>query len=246
MNMEAPPPVGHNRPPPFDPDEVAALKAKVSQFADAAAEWKKAGVTTDEEAAELNDFLAGSRKLFKQVDEARVAAKKPHDDAGKAVQAAFTPILDALERAGKIAKAILTDFAKEKAAKLERERQEKEAAARAAQEEADRLAAQAEARDDIMGQIDAEAAKAEADRLAKEAAKPVKASVGSASGGGRTAALRKTTKARIVNLSQAFMHYRDRPEVSELLVRLANADLRGMEVKTAPPGFETYDEESVA
>jgi hypothetical protein len=63
------------------------------------------------------------RKARKDADEARVAEKKPHDDAAKAVQAKWTPLLDKCELAETTAKKALAPYliAKEAAQQAEAE-----------------------------------------------------------------------------------------------------------------------------
>ena len=45
---DAPPPLGHNNPPPFDPDRHAALVDEARAFAAAAGEWLDLGQITTE------------------------------------------------------------------------------------------------------------------------------------------------------------------------------------------------------
>ena len=97
----APPPAGHNIPPPYDPEVLASLAANGDEFmqASTAIRQKAVPIASEEHAALLTDHIGGLRGLTKKVDEARKAAKKPHDEAGKAVQLAFTPLLDRIDRA---------------------------------------------------------------------------------------------------------------------------------------------------
>ncbi|MBO9624128.1 MAG: hypothetical protein J7500_15580 [Sphingomonas sp.] len=97
-----------------------------------------AEVTTDEQDAALDSLLDDVRKARKDADVARVAEKKPHDDAAKAVQAAWKPLLDRCDMAADEIKRLLTPYrtakqkAKDEAARVARE--EAEAKQRAAQE----------------------------------------------------------------------------------------------------------------
>ena len=100
MNDMAPGP-GHNI---GDDPEIVALRDKVNEFGQGAVKWGEAGIQSEEDAAKINDFVDGSRALYKRIDTLRKDRKKPHDDAAKAVQAQFKPLLDAIEKAGQTAK----------------------------------------------------------------------------------------------------------------------------------------------
>jgi hypothetical protein len=242
---EAPlPPRDHNNPPaplPYDPEVLGACDKRVNDFTDAAGAWLDLErIETEEQALKLTDFVAGSRKLYKHIDEARIEAKRPHDEAGKVVQAAFTPRLLKIEETVKQVLPLQNDWL-DRVRKAEEERRRLQAeAARKLQEEAEALRAQAAGRNDISGQVDAEAMQKQADKLAASAAAPVKVSAGSATGAGRTIAQVETRTAKIINMNVLFMHFREATEVAEVLQRLANAALRvkGWDGKDIP-GTET-------
>lgn len=229
--------IGGNNPPPYREDVVTAHDAKAAEFLDAAGEWLDLKVIqTAEQASELADFITGLRKNWKACDEDRKADKKPHDDAGKSVQAAYTPILNKITKAADRVQPMQTAWLQ----KLEEEHKAAAARiaeeARKAREEADRQAAMAAARNDIAGETEAEASAKRADDMAKEAerASKARAQVKSASGGGRTASLRTTWEAEVVNPRVAFMRYADHPEVLAVLRQLAEAEARakGFEPET--------------
>lgn len=222
-------PMGHNAGPPFNEAEVEKLNAEGAKFLDAAGQWLENGeLKSEDDAQRLNDFIAGLKKRKKAADEARKAAKKPFDDAGKAVQAAYTPILKKLDTAAAKVAPLLSKWLERKEAerRAEAERAAKEAAFK--QQEAERKAAEAAARNDISGEIDAEAAQKEAEAAAKEAARAAKAraNVSSATGGGRTASLRSYVEIEVTNPRVLFMRYQSHPEVIDTLRRLAQAEAR--------------------
>jgi type IV secretory pathway VirB10-like protein len=228
---------GDNNPPPFDPAIVEELNTGGQAFLEAAATWIENGdLETEDDATRLNDFIAGIKARVKAADDERVKAKKPHDLAGKAVQAAFKPVIDKMERAKTVVQPLLTTWLQKKRAEKDAEAARQRAAAKAAQEEADRKAAAAEARNDISGQVDAEAAREAADKATKDAERLAKrsANVGSATGGGRTASLRTVIEAEVLNARVLFMRYQDRPEVLEVLRSLATREARsaGFNAKT--------------
>ena len=230
--MTNPPPIGHNRPPPYDAEALLVLVNRTDEFmaASTAIRQKAVPIQNEEHAALLTDHIGGLRGLVKQVDEARKAAKKPHDDAAKAVQEAFNPILDRIKRALDFMLNEQTVWLDKKAAAEAARKAEEQRIAREKQAEADRLAREAAASGDFDAEARAEAAKKEADKLAKEAAKAATVNQGSASGAARTVGLVTVRSAKITNINLLFLHYRDRPEVAEVLLRLANADIRAKDV----------------
>lgn len=242
------PPRGHNGPPAFDPEAFAAVKTKVDDFALAAGEWADLGEIDSQDRAErASDFVAGARKVYKVVDEARKAAKAPHDEAAKAVQAAFAPLLKTVERAADTVKAMQTAWLKKMREAEEAARRAEQERIRLEREEAERLAAEAAARNDIAGQVAAEEALKEAEDAEKAAAKPVAARAGSATGAGRTMALRTTWRCEVEQRGPALAYYRDHPEVIALIERLASAEVRAQTGdKVAPQGFRLIKEEKAA
>lgn len=231
--------VGDNRPPPFDPDVVEKLNAEGAQFLDAAGKWIENGkIQSEDDAQRLNDFIAGLSKRYKAADDARKAAKRPHDDAGKAVQAAFKPILDKIDTAKQRVQPLLSDWMNEQERKRKEEAERQRKAAEFARQEAERKAAEAAARNDVSGEIDAAAAQEEADRLQKEADRAAKArtNVGSATGGGRTASLRTFVEVEVTNARVLFMRYAENPHLLACLRDLASAEARAK-------GFDTEKDE---
>lgn len=231
-------------PLPFSEYEHYALTTSVVRFCDAAGKWKDLGeITTEAQSERLTDFVSGARKLFKQVDERRALEKKPHSERAETVQAAFAPMLKKLETVANQMKAM-------QAAYLQREKARREAEQRAAAEEAKRkleaarvAAAEAEARNDISGAVDAEADLKAAEKAATAAAKPVKVGASSATGGGRTMALRTVVTAQIDNPNAVFMHFRAHPDVQTVLQTLATRALRAGE---AVPGTTRLESQVAA
>lgn len=244
---DPPPPVGHNSPPPYDPDAYVRMVEGVQDFAAAGGEWLDLEkIETDKEAQYLVDFVSGARKKLKDVEAWRVDAKRPHDLAAKMVQDAARRPVDTLDRVIKRALDLLTPYQQRKKREAdERAAREREEARKKA-EEAARLAEQAAARNDIAGEIAAEAQAKEA-ALQSRAADKMEAtggSVQSASGGGRTVALVTVRTVAIEQPMQVFMFFRDRPEVLDVLQRLSNAHVRaaawdGKDI----PGTKTVVEE---
>lgn len=248
MTDQTPATVGHNNPPAVDPETLEKFATLANDFADAAGEFLDKKVIDNEEDAQLaNDLIAGARTNFKAANEARAAAKKPHDDAGKAVQDAFKPLLDKFELTGKKVKAMLTVYLEKKEAEIAAEARRKQEEADRKAREAAEAAKAAEARNDVAGEVDAAAMAKEAEKAQKEAARAAKAKaqVASASGGTKSVGLRTVRVAKITNINVVFMHYKNRPEVRELLERLATADVRAKDVdETKIPGIEIIEGKS--
>lgn len=238
MDDLSPAPLGHNNPPPFDPDRHTDLSGRVEKFMEACNQIRGAGPIESEERAEfMADHISGMRGLKKRVEETRKAEKKPHDDAGKAVLAAYSPLEERLDRAIKAMLAMQNDWLTKKAAEAEAERQRKaaeaEAARKAAEEAAAQAAAQAARTGNIDAEIDAERLAKEAAKAEKEAAREAKTSVGSATGAGRTISQRTIRKAEIQNVNALFVRYRAHPKLIECLQALADADVRAKEITEA-------------
>lgn len=221
--------IGANNPPPFDPDVVEALNDEGAKFLDAAAVWIENGdLDSDDDAQRLNDFIAGIKKRKTATETARKAAKKPHDDAGKLVQAAFLPIAKKMDLALSKVTPMLTKWMNKKRDEEQAEIERKRKEAEFAQQEADRKITAAATRNDISGEVDAQAAKEEADEQAKDVERAARkgTQVSSATGGGRTASLRAYVEVDLINSRVAFMRYNGHPALDDCLTKLAQAEAR--------------------
>lgn len=242
-------PIGDNRGPLFDPDAFSAMKEKVTEWSDAAGEWLDRGkIDSEEEAGQVADLVRGATKIQRQVETARKDAKEPHLVAGRKIDEAFKSLIDPLERVVKRVVGLQTAWLQakrdmEEAVRLRRAEEDRKAIA-----DAEAARAAAEARNDIIGEVEAENAIKAASRAADISARPVKVQAQSASGGARAMGLRKTLRARIVNLSLAFMAVRDDPRVYEAIQAALNARLRSKDFVegTLIPGVEIEIEERAA
>jgi hypothetical protein len=239
-----PPATGHNKPPAFDPDKLAELEAKAKEFADAAGEWKEAGkIDSAEQAQKANDFLSTGRAIHKQIEETRKVEKEPFLAAGREVDSAFNSLKDIVERAAALVKPLAEAFLREQEAAERKRRDEEARKAREEAAEAERARLQAEARNDVVGQQEAEQREKAAREAEKEASKTESAKLGSATGGGKSTSLRTRRWAEITNINQAMLHYRDSPEMADLLFCLANAEVRASKGKPLTiPGFTIKEE----
>lgn len=159
--------LGHNQPPPLE-----AFGLQIEDLFSLVSGSTASPVETDEQEAALDALLDDVRRTRKDADAQRAAEKKPHDDAAKAVQQAWKPLIDKCDAAADALKARLTPF-------REARRRAKDEAARKAREEAEARKTAArealKASDDLEARFAAEAElkaatklTAAANRLARE------------------------------------------------------------------------------
>lgn len=196
-------------------------------------------ITTEEQAAAVSSLLNRLRRTAKDADEARKAEKKPHDDAAKAVQAKWTPIISKAELATTTAKQALAPWLK---AVEDKQRAEAEFARR----EADRIAAIAAeahktAGSDLQAVEDAERLLKAAAAAEKDAARAEKAKA-HAKGGERAVGLRSVWSPALTDACAALKHYRaERPaDLKAWLLEQAERDVRAG--ARSIPGFTISEE----
>lgn len=126
--------IGGNSPPPLE-----AMSIHIEDlFATASGSLAAGPIATDEQEAALDALLDDIRQAKKDADAQRAVEKKPHDDAARAIQTAWKPLLDRCDKAANAIKDALTPYrearqrAKDELARQLRE--EAEAAVREAQE----------------------------------------------------------------------------------------------------------------
>lgn len=233
--------MGHNNPP--EPSPFEAFTAHIGDLFEEAKNFLDGeGVNSEGEAEAVAKLLDLIRTASKDADKARAEEKKPHDDAGKSVQAKWKPLLERAELAASTCKKALTPWLQKK----EAERQAQAEAARIeAQRKADEAAAAiAAAREtDLEAQEQAEAMLKEA-KKAEAAASKVENSRAQAAGGARAVSLRTTYRPTLESPSEALRHYASvRPaELKAFLLTLAETDVR--EGKREIPGFTITAEQT--
>jgi hypothetical protein len=182
-------------------------------------------IANEEQAEAVSSLLNRLRRVSKDADEARKAEKKPHDEAAKAVQAKWTPIISKAELAATTAKQALAPYLK---AIEDKQRAEAEAA----RVEAARLAAiAAEAHQKAHGSLEATE---DAERLLKAAAGAQKHADRAGKqkpqvkGGERATGLRSVWTPTLTDSCAALKHYRaTKPEdLKQWLVEQAERDVR--------------------
>lgn len=238
------PPIGHNNPP--EPTPLEAAKELISLLDVEASAWFDGEpIKNQKQADEVARLIDAARKAKQQFDKDRKAEKQPHDEAAKAVDAAWKPVIADAERILEIAKAAQTPWL----IRLDEEKREREEAARKEAEakaaEARRLAqesdgslAAAKARDAAIEE--AKAAEAAAQRAANEKA--------AAKGAGMSRAIGlRTTWRSIVEDRRAILNHIAKTDPAALTSFVedwaAKAVRKGIREL---PGVNIYEERSAA
>lgn len=186
--------IGDNQPPtPFD-----ALKAHIDDL-DLEARNYLGGepISTEAQAAAVSRILDDARKAVKAADEARKDEKRPHDEAAKAVQAKWQPLIGDAELVAATAKKALAPYLEAQEAAQRAVAEEARQAAEEAAEKA-RQAAQAAAPDNLAGQATARILQENAAAAAKQA-KRLDKTRAHATGGERAVGLRTYYEAEITD-----------------------------------------------
>lgn len=185
--------IGHNMPDQFTlfAEHINELIEQANQFLDGNP------VATDGQAEDVSRLLNMLRKASNDADEARKAEKRPHDDAAKAVQAKWKPVLDNADLAVTTCKRALEPF-------LLRKQEEQRAAAEAARLEAEQKAAAAREAAENVSQADLGALTTardltEAAMAAEKAARRAENAKPQVRGGERATGLRTSYNAQILD-----------------------------------------------
>ena len=232
--------IGDNNPP--EPMPFEAASSRVDDLYTEAQGWLDGEpVTTQGQADALAGLIQMLREAHKTADDARKAEKKPFDDAIKAIQARYKPVLDKASSASDVAKKALSPWlAKieaEKRAEAERKRLEAEKAQQAARDAAEKarkaydLAAAEEA------QRLADQAQA-ADRIARSAENAKARSKG---GAGRAIGLKTTYHPNVTDYSELARHVwrTDAEAMKDWLLEYAQKQFRAG--KRDLPGVEIIE-----
>jgi hypothetical protein len=238
------PPIGHNNPP--EPTPLEQARETISLLDVEASAWFDGEpIQNERQAEDVARLLDAARKAEKQFDAHRKAEKQPHDDAAKAVDAAWKPVITDAKRIVEIAKAAQTTWliklddekrAREAAARKEAE--EKTAAALKLAQEADGSLAAAKARDAAIEE--AKKAEAAAARAAHDKA--------NAKGAGmaRAVSLRTTWRAEVQDRRALLNHIaKNAPDdLTEFVEEWAARAVRGGAREL--PGVRVYEERAAA
>jgi hypothetical protein len=211
--------IGDNNPP----DELALMKGEIEAASAGIAAYKE--ITDDQQQARAQSLRSRLLELSTGADKKREAEKKPHWDAGKAVDAKWQPLVAAAKAAADTIRAAMAKF---ETAKAQKARAEQEEIARKAREAA------------------AEAAKA-----GKPAPPPPPAPTPPVApqpirgGYGRAASTRpvKVFK-KITDLDAALKFFHNCPEIAEAVTAVAKSYCKNYP-ETELPGIETAMEMSI-
>lgn len=224
-----PAPIGDNNPP-----ADAAFGLHIDDLFGLLSDTLAGGeVTTDEQEAAIDGLLDEFRKASKDADKERAIEKKPHDDAAKAVQVKWKPMIDKADRGAQACKDALTPYrtAKQRA---------KDEAARKAREEAEAREAEAikalQQSDDLDAKFAAEQEIEAAAKLKAAANRIDRAATG----------LRTHWEAEIIDRKAALLHYLTRsPDRFESLIQqMADEDARG--ARAPVPGIIFHERKKAA
>lgn len=197
-------------------------------------------VIEDEEmAGKARDFLAQLGKLKTAAKAAHGDEKKPHLEAGREVDTYYKGIQAVVTRLHSMINPLLTTWLQ----KLEAERQAK---LKAEQEEAERIAQEAEAakeKAEKEGGYDNAVAAEEAEEAAEEAQETVaKTEKETTSVAGdlasRASSLRTFYSAKVVDHAAALHYFKDDPRVVEAVQTCANGIAREQKENLSVPGLE--------
>jgi len=216
------PSLGHN----LSADPLDQIKAELASELEIADEFLAKPITTQQDADKVGVWSRRVGEIAKRADGMRDTEKRPHLEAGRAVDAKWRDVIaNAKELAGKL-KAHVEPFLREQK-RLEQERARKAAA------EADRLrrAAQAEQDATKAQAIRDEAAQAEKQATAKNA---------QAGRTGAKIALRAVTTAIIEDIDKLFGALKADGDLLDLLQRKATAAARA---GSPLPGTRAHTEE---
>lgn len=226
--------LGHNQPP--EPTPFEAIQVHITDLTETAKGFLDGtGVTTQAEADAVAKLLDEGRKATKAADAARAEEKKPHDDAGKAVQAKWKPLVEAGERISAICKQALAPYLEAQEAEKRRIAEEARKAAEAKAAELAEAARQASATD-LAAQEQVAALEKEAKAAATRASRAEKDKAHGV-GGARAATLRTTYRPVIVNGVEAarWAWQNRRTDCEAFFLSLAETEVR--EGRHQIPGF---------
>lgn len=227
--------VGHNS------GEVT-LAETIRDYAATALGWlRKVGVKDKQTSDMAANYRAELLRLSKEADRLREAEKRPHDDAAKAVQAKWKPLIDEAASAANTIRDELTRWMRQEEARAAAERQAKwEAEQKAAAEERARMEAERAKlmRDDPIAALTSPEPELP---VAPAAPEPVKIQSGGQRG--RATGLRTVTRYVVTDHAKALAFFAESEDVKSLIQKLAD---RASKSGVAVPGVEKQTEKVAA
>jgi hypothetical protein len=241
-------PGGNFPPEPIESahDPHAAAIQAVAKLESAAIKWgAKKAIETAEAASDIAAFLSQLEAHWAEIESQRKKEKKPFDDGARAVQEKYKPLLDRILLLKGAITPLHTAWLKLKDRRIEQQRLAAEREAAEAQRRADQLAEQANGTGPgaVVNTIAAAEAAKEADAARRTAAAIPRRAQTRDSLGGRTRSLRTVWLAAVIEPDLCYRHFRDHPDVKDLLHRLANAAARAGVRHPDLPGCYIFSEE---
>ena len=224
--------IGGNNPP--EPTPLEAHATNINDLYEEAHNWLDGALIENQgQADEVTRLLDLAKKAGKAADAQRAAEKRPHDDAGKAVQAAWKPLVDKATRIETGAKGAIGKWL---IAQQEAQRAEALRLAKIAEEEAERARVEhlAASQSGNLAAIEdaeqgiADAKDAERDALRADKAKPAAKVEGMARAVGLTTVWDVALSGEDGDAQALAKHYwiTRRSEVMDLYMGLAQRDVR--------------------
>jgi hypothetical protein len=194
----SPPPAGHNQPDGVDSikDQIESALAGVDGYAE---------VKDDETAAKAQSLRSRLLELSRDADKQREALKRPHFEAGKAVDELYQPLV-------KSAKGGADAIAKALGAHETRKAQEAAKATRLAEEARQKALAEAQAKAPIGVTVEPEPIP---ELVVPPAAAPIRGAYG------RAASVKVVKIATVKDQDAAYQALKSQPELSALIQKLA-------------------------
>lgn len=206
------------------------LADQINDYAATALDWlNKTGISDKSSSDMAANFRAELLRLGKEADRQRDAEKRPHDEAAKAVQAKWRPVIDAAQSAADAIRAALTRWmtaeekrqAADRQAKWEAEKRAADAARKAVEEQRAKMM-----RDDPIAAITSP--EPEMPSLPPPP-DPVKVNAGGQRG--RATGLRTVTKYVVADHAKALAFFAESEDVRSLIQKLAErASKAGVDV----------------
>lgn len=220
------------------------IAMKVDDFYHEAGNWLDGEPIQNQEQADCVGVLASTlRDLKNEADKHRKIEKKPYDDAGKAVQEKYKPIIEKADRGIDTLKKALAKFLAAQETERRRKAEEAQREAQRKAEEARKIAEQADSTN--LTDVEAREAAIKEAKQAEAAAKKIDNQRGSVAGTGRAMSVRTYYEPQLISELDAMMYFSERnPKgLADALTALAkqeiNAGLRKI------PGFEVIERKTV-
>lgn len=228
------PPIGHNAPP-------TTLEDQISDVSHQALTWlERNGISDPASSDKAANYREQLLDLKKKADAERVKEKRPHDDAAKAVQQKWKPVIEAAETAAGVLRDALTTWMRAEEA---RQRREAEEFMRRVREEEARKRQQLLEEQKAKGVPDEEAQAVIEDTAPEVPGEAPKPRVQAGGQRGRKTGLRTIKTAVIKDYDKALAHFAHHDKVRAVIEQLTNHAARDGH---AVPGVEVREDKVAA